>query len=430
MAFNYTFCRRFSNCLSAINRHLLCFAKICSSGHKYRRCQGMKKKTLLLIVLSSVVALGVIGTSIGLYLSLRGKNPTLADAVEVYETTGTKSKLHARQADLAWRPYEFSGNTEVNIYPDVEKNVLHGAGVAMTHASAYLFHTLDEDKRANALESLFASDQGALNIVRVPIGTSDYTNTASFYTLDDMPEGQKDYDLTHFSLEKDDEYLLPALLNVKAINHDIIFVAAPWSAPAWMKTNSSLIGGSLIGHDQSDLSIEEDAYAKYLVKFVKSYKEQGINIQYLSLINEPTIANVDYPSMQMGTTQYLRVALKVSEFLNTDNLGTKIMAYDHNVGSESDRLLFDLFAEEINDNQTLKNTISGFAFHAYGENWSSIYSSLLASNQKLYPDMENYMTEITESDESIDFAANLSWSYANVTVGPLSHGLEMSIYWN
>jgi hypothetical protein len=36
--------------------------------------------------------------------------------------------------------------------------------------------------------------------------------------------------------------------------------------------------------------------------------------------------------------------------------------------------------------------------------------------------MENYMTEITESDESIDFAANLSWSTANVTVGPLSHG--------
>jgi|GEM_PF-647251 len=390
----------------------------------------MKKKTLVLIILSSAVALGVIGTSIGLYLSMREKNPTLADAVEVYETTGTKSKLHARQDDLGWRPYEFSGNTEVNIYPDVDKNVLHGAGVAMTHASAYLFRTLDEDKRANALESLFASDQGALNIVRVPIGTSDYTNTASFYTLDDMPEGQKDYDLTHFSLEKDDEYLIPALLNVKAINHDIIFVAAPWSAPAWMKTNSSLIGGSLIGHDQSELSAEEDAYAKYLVKFVKSYKERGINIQYLSLINEPTISNVDYPSMQMATPQYVRVAVKVSEYLQENSLSTKIMAYDHNVGSTSDRILFDLFAEEINGNPALKKAVSGFAFHAYGAEWSNVYPNLLADNRELYPAMENYLTEITESDESIDFAANLSWSTSNVTVGPLSHGSAMSIYWN
>lgn len=390
----------------------------------------MKKKTLLTIIISSAIALGAVGTSIGLFLALRTKNPALADSVEVYETTGTKSKLQARQDDLPWRPYEFSGNTEVNIYPDVQKNVLHGTGVAVTHSSAYLLSTLSEEKRTDALESLFHSDEGALNVVRIPIGTSDYTNSDEFYTLDDVPEGQKDYALEHFSLDKDDEYLLPALLNIKTINPNIIFVAAPWSAPAWMKTNESLIGGNLIGHGQSELSDEEESYAKYLVRFVSSYKNRGIDIQYLSLINEPTIANVDYPSMQMGTTQYLRVALKVSEFLNADNLGTKIMAYDHNVGSESDRLLFDLFAEEINDNQTLKNTISGFAFHAYGENWSSVYSSLLASNQELYPDMENYMTEITESDESIDFAANLSWSSANVTVGPLSHGLGMSIYWN
>jgi glucosylceramidase len=206
----------------------------------------MKKKTILIIGLSSIIALGAVGTSLGLYFALKSKNPALADFVEVFETTGTKSKLQARQADLAWRPYEFSGNTEVNVYPDVTKNVLHGAGVAITHSSAYLLSTLSEEKRADALESLFHSEEGALNFVRIPIGTSDYTNTDSFYTLDDMPLGQKDYDLAAFSLEKDSEYLIPALLNIKAINSDVIFVAAPWSAPAWMKTNESLIGGNLI----------------------------------------------------------------------------------------------------------------------------------------------------------------------------------------
>jgi len=390
----------------------------------------MKRKTILIIGLSSIIALGAIGTSLGLYFALKSKNPALADFVEVFETTGTKSKLHARQADLAWRPYEFSGNTEVNVYPDVTQNVLHGAGVAITHSSAYLLSTLSDDKRADALESLFHSEEGALNVVRIPIGTSDYTNTDAFYTLDDMPLGQKDYDLTAFSLEKDSEYLIPALLNIKAINSDVIFVAAPWSAPAWMKTNESLIGGNLIGHSQDELTNEEESYAKYLVKFVTSYKARGIDVQYLSLINEPTIANVDYPSMQMGTTQYLRVATKVSAYLKEADLNTKIMAYDHNVGSESDRTIFDLFAEEINANKTLKKSISGFAFHAYGAEWSSVYPNLLANNQERYPEMENYMTEITESDESIDFAANLSWSTANVTVGPLSHGVSMSIYWN
>ncbi|NCA97633.1 MAG: hypothetical protein EOM77_05650, partial [Bacteroidia bacterium] len=183
-------------------------------------------------------------------------------------------------------------------------------------------------------------------------------------------------------------------------------------------------------HGGSSLSAEEEVYAAYLVKFVEEYKNVGIDIAYLSLINEPTIANVDYPSMQMGTQQYVRVAAEVAKNIAEANLDTKIMAYDHNVGSDSDRILFDLFAEEIAANETLRSAVSGFAFHAYGAQWSSVYPTLFADNQEVYPKMENYLTEITESDESVDFAANLSWSTANVTVGPLSHGASMSIYWN
>lgn len=389
----------------------------------------MKKKSLLIII-SSAVVLSVAGTSLGLYYGLREQSPRLSEFVEVYETSGTKAKLQARQDDLSWRPYEFSGNTEVNVNPNEKKGVLHGAGAAITHSSAYLFQTMDEEQKDYALASLFSPDQGHLNAIRIPIGTSDYTYTSSFYTHDDMPNGQKDYNLEHFSIAKDEEYLIPTLLDIKEINPDVILVAAPWSAPAWMKSNDSLIGGNLIGHGESSLTEEEEAYAAYLVKFIEAYKNVGLDIAYLSLINEPTIANVDYPSMQMGTQQYVRVAVEVANNIAKADLKTKIMAYDHNVGSDSDRILFDLFAEEIDANETLRSAVSGFAFHAYGAQWSSVYSNLFADNQDVYPKMENYLTEITESDESVDFAANLSWSTANVTVGPLSHGASMSIYWN
>lgn len=389
----------------------------------------MKKKYLLISIASAVV-LSVAGTSLGLYFGLRSQSSRLSANVEVYETSGTKAKLQARQDDLTWAPYEFSGNTEVNINPRETKGNLHGVGVAMTHSSAYLFQTMDEAQKDYALASLFATDQGHLNVVRIPIGTSDYTYTSSFYTHDDMPSGQKDYELEHFSISHDEEYLIPTLLEIKELNPNIIFVAAPWSAPAWMKSNESLVGGNLIGHSETSLTLEEEAYAAYLIKFVSEYQSKGINIAYLSLINEPTIANVDYPSMQMGTTQYIRVATEVAKNIAQANLKTKIMAYDHNVGSESDRIMFDLFAEEIDASSALRSAVSGFAFHAYGAQWSSIYPNLFADNQDNYPKMENYMTEITESDESVDFAANLSWSTANVTVGPLSHGASMSIYWN
>jgi len=388
----------------------------------------IKKKFVIIIAAASLVV--VSGAALGLCYGLRDSTAALSPYVEVYETTGTKSKLQARQSDIAWKDYEFSGNTEVNVDSDVIKNTFHGAGVAITHSSAYVLQTMSEARRVQALETLFGATGGRLNVVRIPIGTSDYTYTTSFYTLDDMPSGQDDFDLEHFSIANDQEYLIPTLQEIKAINPDVHFIAAPWSAPAWMKNNDSLIGGNIIGHGGSVATEEEGAYANYLVQFVESYNAQGIYVEYLSLVNEPTIANVDYPSMQMGTSQYVRIGLMVGAKLRAQDLSTRIMAYDHNVGSDSDRVLFDLFADEIEDNSALRSYVSGFAFHGYGADWSSIYPNLLSDNDEFYPEMENYVTEITESADSVDFAANLSWSTANVTIGPLSYGASMSVYWN
>ena len=44
-------------------------------------------------------------------------------------------------------------------------------------------------------------------------------------------------------------------------------MATPWSPPAWMKTNGSLVGGRLIDDPRIYRS-----YALYLVKFVQAYR--------------------------------------------------------------------------------------------------------------------------------------------------------------
>jgi glucosylceramidase len=38
-------------------------------------------------------------------------------------------------------------------------------------------------------------------------------------------------------------------------------MAAPWSAPGWVKTSGNMVGGSLIGGDES-------VFAQYLAKFI------------------------------------------------------------------------------------------------------------------------------------------------------------------
>ncbi|MFA5235774.1 MAG: glycoside hydrolase family 30 protein [Bacilli bacterium] len=387
-------------------------------------------RKLKCIVLPLAIIIACTGCGIGLHFLLDYYINKLSPYVQVYETTGTKSQLLTRQSDIAWRPYEFSGNLEVNVDAKVVKNVLQGTGVALTHASAYLLDQADPSVKTELLNDLFGESGARFNLVRFPIGTSDYTPTDEFYSLDDMPEGATDYDLAHFSTLRDEEYLIPILQEALLVNPDLEFLAAPWSAPAWMKTNENLVGGYLKGHSDTVLSPEEKAYAAYLVAFVEGYADHGITIDYLSLLNEPTIANVSYPSMQMGTAQYIRVAKEVAALLKSARLKTKIMAYDHNVGSSSDLTLFEQFATSIEEDPDLLKRVSGYAFHGYGAEWPTLYDDVLSANQERYPKLENYLTEITESSHSVDFATNLSWSSANVTVGPMSYGSSMAVYWN
>jgi glucosylceramidase len=382
------------------------------------------------ILLSLTIFLISSGSGVGLYFILEPYVNRLSDYVQVYETTGTRSKLMLRETDITWKDYEFSGNVEVNVDAKQVMNDFQGAGVALTHASAFLLNEADEATKNEVLNDLFAETGARFNLVRIPIGTSDYTATEEFYSLDDIDEGTTDFELDHFSTARDEECLIPIIQDALAINPDIKFMAAPWSAPAWMKTNENLVGGNLKGYTGSVLAPEEEAYAAYLVKFIQAYATFGIDIDYLSLLNEPTISNVDYPSMQMGTNQYLRIAIQVVSLLKRDRLETKIMVYDHNVGSSSDITLFNQFAEAIEADDDLLERVSGYAFHGYGAQWSSLFPEVLEGNRNRMPSLDNYLTEITESRHSVDFATNLSWSNANVTIGPMSHGSSMAVYWN
>ena len=76
-------------------------------------------------------------------------------------------------------------------------------------------------------------------------------------------------------------------------------MATPWSPPAWMKTNGSLIGGRLI----DDPKIYR-AYADYFVRFIKAYARAGVPIDAVTVQNEPQNRNPSgYPGMDMPVAQ-------------------------------------------------------------------------------------------------------------------------------
>jgi len=366
-------------------------------------------------------------------------NPILSNSSEVptasystiYETTGNKSHILDRISDKQWQDYSFSGDNEIHLDTTTKKSELEGYGAAMTHSSAYLLETMDATLKQEALETLFGDSGARLNCVRIPIGTSDYTNTSTFYSLDDT-DGTKDYDLAQFSTSKDEEYLIPALQDVLKVNPSVTFLAVPWSAPAWMKSNSSLVGGKLIEGSDSSPSNEEIAFAAYLTKFVTAYHAKGIDIAYLGIENEPTTSGLSYPCMNVSANQWARLVRLTSRDLKKAGMtSTKILAYDHNVGDSSGNILFGQFADEVSADSEVSAAVGAFGLHCYSSGWQTNHTSFLQEQVPLFPNQKFFVTEVTESQSSgVDFAQNMSWSMQNVTVGPEAAGASMSLYWN
>src|SRR5580692_10379556 len=155
--------------------------------------------------------------------------------------------------------------TNVNSYPfiDVDSTqtfqTIDGFGFTLTGGSAYVINQMDAISKAALLKELFGSDSLSIGIsyLRLSIGSSDLN--ASVFSYDDMPSGQTDTGLTRFSLATDTSELIPLLQQIVGISPSIKIIAAPWSAPVWMKDNNNSSGGGL-------LATYYNVYAQYFVK--------------------------------------------------------------------------------------------------------------------------------------------------------------------
>ena len=171
--------------------------------------------------------------------------PTVKNQVDFWLTKGDKSVLLQKQNDVL----AFGTPANININIDVDSTTkmqtIDGFAYTLTDGSVSLINGLDATTKANLLQELFGNSENSISIsyLRISIGASDLSD--STYTYDDMPAGQTDENLEHFSLATAKAGLIPLLKEILAINPKIKILGSPWSAPVWMKDNNSFKGGSL-----------------------------------------------------------------------------------------------------------------------------------------------------------------------------------------
>ncbi|MEQ9379303.1 MAG: glycoside hydrolase family 30 beta sandwich domain-containing protein [Pirellulales bacterium] len=243
-----------------------------------------------------------------------------------------------------------------------------GLGSSLEPSTCFNLWQLPEEMRAEVLRRLVHPEEGiGINLARICIGTPDFTADA-WYSYDDVPAGEQDLELERFSIEQDRRYILPVLKQALKVNPDLLFFASPWSPPGWMTSTDDMIGGHLLPEFY-------DVYARYLVKFIQAYQEEGVPIHAITVQNEPGVdRNGEAPRWRYPSCRYRG---EQERDLIRDHLGpalvkagltTQIWCYDHNFNTtatpDGDDPGLD-YPRTILSDPDAARYVAGVAFHGY-----------------------------------------------------------------
>ena len=324
-------------------------------------------------------------SSVFAVLGLWAASGALANAqvVNVWLTTDDRQRLMAPQPPVDFAPGASSQLPSIFISESETGQTIEGFGASMTDSAAYLLNeVVPKTALGGVMQSIFGRTQGiGVSFLRNPMGASDIAR--SLYSYDDLPFGATDPTLASFSVAHDQVDILPLLAQAKAINPQIKMLGTPWSPPAWMKGNDSMLGGTSATLSQL-LPAQYTAFADYLVKYVQAYQAAGVTVDYLTIQNEPLNVPADYPGSYMGPPDQLNILKNyVLPALAAANIDTKILVYDHNWDAPS-------YPETVLADATLAGStqIAGVAWH-----WYSGPPGAMTTLHNLFPQLNQYVTE-------------------------------------
>jgi len=333
--------------------------------------------------------------------------------VRVWSTFG--SHRHSVGEPLAWKAASQISATAIILDPAATRQKILGFGAAMTDAACYLISQLTQAERDAVLHDIFSPDEMAMNVCRTCIGASDYSRTLYSFDESDTP----DPDLKKFSIDHDKVYILPVLRESRKHNPELFLFSSPWSPPGWMKPDKTMLGGSM-------RASSFDPYARYFIKFLKSYKAEGIPINAVTVQNEvdsdqegrmPACTWAQGLEMEFAA-RYLAPAIRDA------GLDTKIWLLDHN---------YDLWGRAIDElsDPAVYEAVDGIAWHGYaGEPtaMTRVHDAFPAKNA-YWTEGGPYWTEGGPDEHQIDYQTDFA-KWTQTFNGILNNWARSITAWN
>lgn len=115
----------------------------------------------------------------------------------------------------------------------------------MTESAAYALSLLPQEKRKEAIRAYFGEDGSGYTLIRTHIDSCDFALGMYQAVPDSDPA------LASFSIERDRQYILPALREaMEAAEKPVSVLLSPWSPPASWKNPPSMLKNI---HSREDL---------------------------------------------------------------------------------------------------------------------------------------------------------------------------------
>jgi len=331
-------------------------------------------------------------------------------------TTADNTNLRLTPTDtLQFKNFGQPLETQICVFVDPTKTfqTFFGIGGALTDASAETFAKLPKEKQQEFMQAYFDKNKGiGYTLARTNIQSCDFSSGSYSY----VQEG--DSSLKTFSIDHDKQFRIPFIKQaIAAAGGKLTLFASPWSPPAFMKTNNSMLHGGKLKPEYYN------NWANFYTKFIKAYEAEGIPIWGITIQNEPMATQKWESCIYSGEEERDFLKNNLGPTMQKSGLGDKkIIGWDHNRD-----LLYQRASTLLNDPEAAKY-LWGIGFHWY-EPWSG--GDPMYNNVKLvheaFPNTNLMFTEGCKEAFDINkihdwslgekYGANMIHDFNNGTVG-------------
>ena len=293
--------------------------------------------------------------------------------IQVFETTKDTDKRLTPCSLTTKKNYGDMKRSKVHVVSNKIYQKIIGFGGAFTEAAANVYAGLDEPQKKEVVQAYFNKEEGnSYTIGRLTIHSCDFSH-GNYCYID-----ENDIELASFSVDHDEEEILPFILDAQKAAGKLRYIASPWSPPAWMKTNNNMCcGGSLKQEFQA-------VWAEYYVKFIEAYKKKGISVWGVTVQNEAGAAQPWESCVYTPEDERDFVKEHLGPVLQKAGLrDVNIIVHDHNRDHVLDRCRI------IYDDPQAEQYIWGAGVHWYeGDNFQNLHAL-----HEIFPEKSLLFTE-------------------------------------